>query len=223
MTIEHKDIPDTDRHEPKGVSIAVANSVYVANGAAAGIWKKIGSPQLQGISGDSGEAGKSIVSDGADGFTFKKEAIYGTMAITNNAVTYSMTAVADTTFNTASQFTLLTGSSFPWASENLQDITFSTNRLTVNTAGIYQFTTYLNIGAFPSISSKIALRYLINGATYSARKPTIKSSGTGAEGQLVGTGLVSLAANDYLQIVLASDATGSILIRDANVTLHRVG
>lgn len=39
MTILHVNIPDADRHEPKGVSTATAGQVYVADGAASGSWK----------------------------------------------------------------------------------------------------------------------------------------------------------------------------------------
>lgn len=38
MPIEHKDIPDTDRHEPKGISSALDKLVYVSNGAGSGAW-----------------------------------------------------------------------------------------------------------------------------------------------------------------------------------------
>jgi hypothetical protein len=38
MTIQHKLIPDSDLHEPKGVATAAAKSVYVATGAATGVW-----------------------------------------------------------------------------------------------------------------------------------------------------------------------------------------
>lgn len=36
--IQHKDIPDAERHEPKGISTAAANTVYMANGSATGAW-----------------------------------------------------------------------------------------------------------------------------------------------------------------------------------------
>jgi hypothetical protein len=38
MTIEHKDIPDGNRHEPKGASTAPLNAVYVSDGAGSGSW-----------------------------------------------------------------------------------------------------------------------------------------------------------------------------------------
>jgi len=36
--IQHKDIPDAQRHEPKGISTASANTVYMSNGSATGSW-----------------------------------------------------------------------------------------------------------------------------------------------------------------------------------------
>lgn len=38
MAIEHDSIADGERHEPKGVSTAPANSIYVADGAGSGSW-----------------------------------------------------------------------------------------------------------------------------------------------------------------------------------------
>lgn len=39
-SVEHKNIPDADLHEVKGVAAATAEMLCVANGAGAGIWKK---------------------------------------------------------------------------------------------------------------------------------------------------------------------------------------
>ena len=222
MSVEHKDITDNNIHEPKGCSTATANRVYVANGAGTGSWKKIDTTALQGVDGDSGVAGKHLVTDGSNGVKFVDALHYGNMAVTDNGNTFSMTAVADTTFNTASQFTLLTGSGSPWSSELLDGVTFSTDRLTVDHAGVYKIEAYLNIGAFPSSTAKLAMRYRINGTTYSSRKPTIKSSGATAEGQLIGFGIVTLAANDYVQLTVASDTTGSALFKDINVIVTMV-
>jgi hypothetical protein len=38
MTVEHQDILDPYRHEPKGASTAVAGAIYVADGAGSGTW-----------------------------------------------------------------------------------------------------------------------------------------------------------------------------------------
>ncbi len=41
MTIQHVNIPDGKRHEPKGISTAALGEVYVANGAGGGTWDNI--------------------------------------------------------------------------------------------------------------------------------------------------------------------------------------
>lgn len=41
MAIEHVDIPDGERHEPKGISTATIDQVYVADGAASGAWRTL--------------------------------------------------------------------------------------------------------------------------------------------------------------------------------------
>lgn len=39
MTIQHKDIPDINLHEPKGIATAIVNKSYIANGAGSGAWR----------------------------------------------------------------------------------------------------------------------------------------------------------------------------------------
>ena len=40
MSIQHVNIADGQRHEPKGISTATASQVYLANGAQSGTWRK---------------------------------------------------------------------------------------------------------------------------------------------------------------------------------------
>lgn len=41
MSINHKDIADPNIHEPKGASAAVANRVYLSDGAGSGSYWKV--------------------------------------------------------------------------------------------------------------------------------------------------------------------------------------
>ena len=41
MAVEHVDIPDGERHEPKGASTATIDQVYASNGAGSGTWRAI--------------------------------------------------------------------------------------------------------------------------------------------------------------------------------------
>lgn len=222
MAIEHVNIADGQRHEPKGISTALDNTTYHANGAGSGEWRKMKSEDLEGLTGDGGQADRVFVSDGVGGFKLHHHAAYGSMTITNNSVAIPLTAVADTTFNTPAQFTLLTGVGAPWVSENLKGITFTTDRLTVPVTGIYEIILWMGIKSYPGSTAKICIRYRLNGGGYSARKPTVKSGGVGAEDQLNGFGLISLNAGDFLQLYVASDTTGNLTIGDCNSTLRLV-
>lgn len=39
MAVEHVDIPDGERHEPKGASTATIDQVYASDGAGSGVWR----------------------------------------------------------------------------------------------------------------------------------------------------------------------------------------
>jgi hypothetical protein len=67
--IQHSAIPDGQRHEPKGISTATANQVYVANGSASGSWAKAGPQTLAGLS-TNGTAGQFLAVDGTGNFVF---------------------------------------------------------------------------------------------------------------------------------------------------------
>lgn len=41
MSVQHKEIPDAQLHEPKGVVSAANKSVYVADGSGSGSWRKL--------------------------------------------------------------------------------------------------------------------------------------------------------------------------------------
>jgi microcystin-dependent protein len=41
MTIEHRDIPNSQLHEPKGISTAAAGTVYTADGNGSGSWEEL--------------------------------------------------------------------------------------------------------------------------------------------------------------------------------------
>lgn len=220
MSIQHSSITDPNIHEPKGVSIAAANTLYTANGSGSGTWKKVDSLTLSGLSGDSGSSDKKILTNGTNGFRIALDSAYGTMAVTNNTTPFPVTAVADTTFNTPSQFVLLTGVGATWAAENLHGITFNTDRLIVPVTGDYLIHSRGDISSFPSANARIALRYRINGgAAFSSRFPIVKAAAVGDEGQIHGFGLISLNAGDFIQLYLASDNTGNIVFRHFNNVL----
>lgn len=67
MTIQHKNITEADLHEPKGVSLATADTLYVADGAGSGDWIKPTPSSLSGLSTD-GAAGQLLGVTGSGTF-----------------------------------------------------------------------------------------------------------------------------------------------------------
>lgn len=105
-TIQHSAIPDGQRHEPKGISTATANQVYVANGSASGSWAKAGPQSLAGIS-SNGSAGQFITVDGAGNFVLAAAA-HGSCYFYNIGTPYTLTYPS--TFTKLAPTTVATGS-----------------------------------------------------------------------------------------------------------------
>ena len=224
MSIQHSLITDPNIHEPKGAATAASGASYVANGVGSGVWKKIDSTALKGLTGDGTSSNLELVSDGTDGFTFKTRAVYGSMTITGNTNAFSVTAAVDSTLNTNSDYVLFTGTGAPWAASGLEfgGITFSVDRLTVPVSGIYQIDLWSTISGFPTNTAKISVKYRVNGGSFSTRHPLVKSNSAGDYGFLGGFGLIPLNANDYIQLYIASTATGGLTFADVNTTIKLI-
>lgn len=63
--IQHRDIPDAQRHEPKGASTAAAGTAYVSNGAGSGAWAT-----ADALGSGAAGAGALLVADGSGGLDF---------------------------------------------------------------------------------------------------------------------------------------------------------
>lgn len=222
MAIQHRNIPDAELHEPKGAVSATANTAYFANGSGSGTWKKVGSDTMQGLAGDGGASDRRILTTGDNGFKLVMDHAYGNMSVNNNAVPFPVTAAADPTLNTASQYVLLTGPGAPFVSSLTSNISFDTNRLMVDQPGIYELSFWANIASFPSNTAKVGIKFRINGTTFSTRRIVAKSNSNGDYGVLVGFDIVQLADNDYVQFYTASDVTGNILFENMNFTLNMI-
>lgn len=222
MAIQHKNIPEAELHESKGVSTAVVNTAYFANGSGSGSWKKVGAETLNGLSGDGGVARLKVVTDGANGFDLYRDYSFGKMHITNNTTPFALTAAADATLNTSSQYVLLTGSGAPFANGTGDGVTFSTNRLTVGYAGVYDLNFWACLTGFPSNTAKVAMKFKINGTTFSDMKVVTKSNSNGDDGILAACDLIQLSANDYIQLYIASDVTGNVVINNSALTMKMI-
>ena len=63
MTTQHKDIPEAQLHEPKGVSTAVNKAVYKANGTGSGAWAKLSDADMDYATKANNRFGWNDISD----------------------------------------------------------------------------------------------------------------------------------------------------------------
>lgn len=217
--VQHKSLPDSELHEPKGVSTAANRQVYVANGSGSGTWQKIKTENLEGLTGDGGVANKVLVTNGSGGVAAYTKNAYGVMGITSNSNNFAVTAAADGTLQNTADYVLFTGPGAPWVGESLYGVTFSSDRLIAPVAGVYDVRFWSNISGYPSNVALVGARFKVNGTTWSPRTTISKSNSSGDAGNLNAFGLVTLNANDYVQLFVASSVTGNLVIKNANLTL----
>ena len=222
MAVQHKDLPDPELHEPKGVIGAAGGTVYVANGSSSCSWQKIASSSMKGLSGDGGSSGLVPVTDGTGGFSLIPHISYGVMGITNNSNNFATTAAADATLQSTADYVLFTGGGAPWTGELLHNVTFDTNKLTVPVNGVYNVRFWSNISGFPSNTALVGARFKVNNTSWSPRTVITKSNSAGDYGSMNAFGLVTLSAGDYVQLFVASSVTGNLMIKNANLTVELV-
>ena len=144
------------------------------------------------------------------------------MHITNNLVPFAVTAAADTSLNTSSQYVLLTGSGAPFANGLEDGVTFSVNKMTVDFAGVYDLNFWACLTGFPSNTAKVGVKFRINGSTFSDMKAVTKSNSNGDAGNLAANDLITLGVGDYIQLYIASDVTGNIVINNMALTMKMI-
>jgi len=142
------------------------------------------------------------------------------MGVTNNTTNFGVTAAVDSTLMTTSDYVLYTGVGAPFVGESLYGVTFDTNKLVAPVAGVYEVRMWSNISGFPTNTAKVGYKFKVNNTTWSPRSAIIKSNSVGDNGTISAFGLVTLAASDYVQLFIASSATGNLVIQNLNLTLE---
>lgn len=196
--------------------------MYVADGTGTGAWVKPGSTTLSGLSGDGGSSNLRPVSNGSNGFVFKRDAAYAAMQIAANTNAMTVAAATDATLNTNTDYLLVSGTGAPWAAGVAIDAAFTTDRITVATAGVYKFDIFINVSGFPTATAKVAAKYRINGSIFSTIKLMSNAAAITDARNLAGSGLVSLNAADFVQLYVASTGAGSLTMSDVSVSLSLV-
>lgn len=220
IAIQHKDIPDADLHLPKGAGTAAPGSILKANGSGGIVWEQVKKENLTGLSG--APDGSQVVVLGT-GFAYTQGFAIGTMTITDNNNGFALTAATNPDLTSDGDYKVFSGTGAPWAPHAVMDgVTFTVDRLTVARTGVYRLESWLDITQFPTNSATVALKYRVNGTTFGARKTKTKSNSAGDSGQLNAFAITTFNAGDYIQLMMASTATGNIIINSGLFTVTMV-
>jgi len=195
MTIEHKDIPEIDLHEPKAVSTATSGDVYQADGVGSGSW--------------SGLQNASKVD-------------YARVVIVGNTTAQALTTAVDSTLHTASDYVAITASLL---TEDINSgITFNANHdFVIATTGIYSLEGWASIST-SLINNTIALAFAVNGVAQVVGKPVIKTKlkTSGDISPVAGFGLFNIPAGAVVSPVLADDSGATVTIHEGEFSIHLV-
>lgn len=211
--IEHKDITDANRHEPKGASTAAVNSVYSSDGAGSGTWQKVANTNMEGISAN-GSAGYFLLADGVGGFVFAP-ASHGGIYFSNFGAPYVLAAT--TSYAKINATTTASGSAVA--------MTEGTNcRLTYTGAGaihldiVFGATFDQSTGA----NKDVYIALYKNGALV----PGSEAAVTTVSGEKVLTSLhrdVHAVANDYFEIYCKISAAANVNFYTINLMASTAG
>jgi hypothetical protein len=196
MTIQHKNISEADLHEPKGVSLATANKVYVSDGEGSGSWQTLPAKLYAEIYIDQGTTTQTLAASSA----------YSKLNPTTSTV------IDDETIITSE-----------WTDNLKSGLTTSPvdGEITLTTAGIYLIEFWIVFDTAAISSGAIYnFKFAING-TPTPRIVGTKKTTNGADRiHLSAQGLANVSANDVLSVYVAGDGTSSstaITVKEAGL------
>lgn len=148
---------------------------------------------------------------------------YGQRAITNNATVIAKTAATDSTLNTNSDYTQVTGIFEAVGGGINRGITQQTNSLTIGRTGAYEISLWASLSISSIVgSSNIAFKFAVNGTITLARRPIINFAGANVLGGLSANGFLNLNAGDIVTLWIASTITTNVRILDAVFALKEL-
>lgn len=220
MAIEHRDLPESGLHEPKGVSLAASNRVYISDGAGSGAWAPVDADALQGTLSNSDAASLRVVTDGSGGFSTEATpaSSFGTMNLTNNTTAKTLTAAADTSLNDNADFVEL---DLSLSFENVVNMTSSSNSLTLSASGVYIIDFWANVKSSVN-STKFSLKFVINGTDFVSRGPKLTLDTNGQIYNMSANGIHDFTAGDEVKAYIAADKNCDITIEDMTFQLFFV-
>jgi len=192
MTTPHSTLTGADLHEPKGVSIATANTVYVADGAGSGSWGY-----------------QNCLCYGATRFVE-----VGTPFNIVAANTYYLLTGANLVTPTALWVEGQTGTGVTFADDS------NNERLVVSTAGDYAIVMTLSFTGLTAASSW-GITVAINGSVPANAAVGNSTVDIGATQHISIQGIVTLAANDTVQMAIKNlTGTANCDVESGILSIH---
>jgi hypothetical protein len=145
--------------------------------------------------------------------TFDLYRAYGGKTIKNNATVINRVAAVDATFNTASDFTQVTGI---WQTPDVAPVlntTQQTNTFTIGATGIYEIN-WWGVVSSSMANTEIAFNFGVNGAVSTDRPVIAHVTGANDRGVSAAHAQALLPAGSVLSMWLGSTVT-------ANITIHQ--
>lgn len=189
-TVQHSALTDPNLHEPKGVSTAAANQVYVANGSGSGTWKDLSPVSLAGLA-TNGTSGTLLSVDGAGNFVFVAGP-HGQCDFYDSTLAAPYALAGTTSFQKLAPNT--TGGGVPAL------MTEGTNaRLTYTGSTTVRVTFTYNVSLSIGSSAKdVTLALYKNGSVINAH--SVSSVSSSGKVVMSGTTGVSVSTNDYVEV-----------------------
>lgn len=221
MAIEHRNIPESGLHEPKGVSLAASNRVYTSNGAGSGAWSKVDADVLQGSINNAVAAGLRVITDGAGGFNTEPTpaSSFGTLNLTDNTTTKSVTVAADSSLNNNADFQEF---DISLTTENLVNMGSTSNSLILQANGLYLIDFWANVKSDTN-ATKFSLKFVIDGTDFVTRGPKLTLGTAGQIYNMSANGIHNFNNGDSLKVYIAADKNCAITIEDMTFQLLYLG
>lgn len=208
MSVEHRTLGHADVHEPKHISISGtsdAGKVITSSATINGVseYRKLKSSEINDD-------------------TFAQYKAYGGKTIKNNATVIAKTAAVDTTFNTASDYSQVTGLFESPDVAPFYNVTSQTNTFTVPVTGHYVID-FWTVTSAAMANTDVAFNIGVNGAVSTDRPVTTRVIGANDRMCIAAHSQTLLTAGDVVSLWLASSNTTNIRIHHArfSVTLLR--
>jgi hypothetical protein len=199
-TVQHSAITDPNIHEPKGITSATINEIYVSDGAGSGTWQKLSPPQLANIT-TNGQAGDTITVDGSGNFVLTGTP-HGQIHFYDLASPYTLTypssftklAPTTTASGIPSNFTESTTGRLTYTGTDTVPVTISYSVSLDQTSGA---------------SRDVVVAIYVNGSVSNGY--SVITTTSGEKHSMSGVHTVSMTTDDYIELyILNNGASGNI-------------